>query len=465
MADRSTALTREQVSKLTPSQVHSTLKRVMLVDGFDLVYDMNKSHGAYIHDARTGKDYLDFFSFFASWPVSHNHPAMKDPEFLQQIGHIACFNPSNSDIYTVEMAQFVSTFERVAMPPEFKHLFLVSGGSLAVENALKAAMDWKVRKNIAAGRGERGQKIIHFKEAFHGRSGYSLSLTNTDPRKYLYFPLFKDWPRVENPKAIFPLEGENLQKTIEAEQRSLMHIKAILEAESVEIAAIILEPVQGEGGDHHFRPEFWQALRKLADQYEVMLIADEVQAGMGLTGKFWSWQHYGCAPDLMTFGKKAQVCGFMATSRIDEVKDNVFQVPSRINSTWGGSLVDMVRSRKILEIIEEEKLVENAATLGAYMLERLQELSNKYPDRIMNVRGKGFMAAFNLPSPQHCTQLKALAYERGALIISCGTRGDVIRLRPVLDTKKEDVEKLAAILDECFEVMGPVSLLPKDSKH
>lgn len=114
------------------------------------VYDMNKSHGAYIHDARTGKYYLDFFSFFASWPVSHNHPKMKDPEFLQQIGHIACFNPSNSDIYTVEMAQFVATFERVAMPPEFKHLFLVSGGSLAVENALKAAMDWKVRKSTRA---------------------------------------------------------------------------------------------------------------------------------------------------------------------------------------------------------------------------------------------------------------------------------------------------------------------------
>jgi L-lysine 6-transaminase len=361
---------------------------------------------------------------------------------------------------------------------------LVSGGSLAVENALKAAIDWKVRKSafrppllqprtlvlpiltdIAAGRGERGQKIIHFKEAFHGRSGYSLSLTNTDPRKYLYYPLFKDWPRVENPKALWPLEGENLQKTIEAETRSLTHIKAILEAEAVEIAAIILEPVQGEGGDHHFRPEFWQALRKLADDYEVMLIADEVQAGMGLTGKVWSWQHYGAAPDLMTFGKKAQVCGFMATARIDEVKDNVFQLPSRINSTWGGSLVDMMRSRKILEIIEEEKLVQNAATVGQHMLDKLTELSKKYPDRMMNVRGKGFMAAFNLPSPQHCNQLKALAYERGALIISCGTRGDVIRLRPVLDTKIEDIDKLVRILDECFEVMGPVSLLPKDAKH
>jgi L-lysine 6-transaminase len=228
------------------------------------------------------------------------------------------------------MAQFVATFERVAMPPQFKYLFLVSGGSLAVENALKAAMDWKVRKNIAAGLGERGQTIIHFKEAFHGRSGYSLSLTNTDVRKYLYFPLFKDWPRVENPKARFPLEGDNLHLTIEAETRSLTHLRAILDADSIDIAAIIIEPVQGEGGDHHFRPEFWKALRAIADKYGVMLIADEVQSGMGLTGKvrlqntmlqlakslsslfrnqrsqFWAFQHMDAAPDIMTFGKKAQ---------------------------------------------------------------------------------------------------------------------------------------------------------------
>jgi len=186
------------------------------------------------------------------------------------------------------------------------------------------------------------------------------------------------------------------------------------------------------GGDHHFRPEFWQALRDTANKYEILLIADEVQAGMGLTGKFWSWQHYGAVPDIMCFGKKAQICGIMATSRLDEVKDNVFALPSRINSTWGGSLVDMVRSRRLLEIIEEEKLVENSCEVGKYLLGRLVELHERHPTVIFNVRGKGLLCSFDLPTPAHCDQLRKLCYERGCLIISCGTKHDSIRLRPGL---------------------------------
>jgi len=444
-------LTREEVAKLVPTDVHKVLRRVMLVDGFDLVYDKEGSKGPYIRDAITGKEYLDFFSFFASWPIAHNHPKMHEPEFLESLTRVALSNPSNSDIYTVDMAQFVATFERVAMPSEMKHLFLVSGGSLAVENALKTAFDWKVRLNISRGKGEIGSKVIHFKDAFHGRSGYSLSLTNTDPRKYKYFPLF-NWPRVENPKAIFPLEGANLWATIEAEKRACIQIKEILEHEGDHVAAIILEPIQGEGGDHHFRPEFWKQLRKFADDYNVLLIADEVQAGMGLTGKMWAYQHLGVTPDIVCFGKKAQVCGIMATSRVDIVPDNVFHIPSRINSTWGGSLVDMTRSRRFLEIIEEENLVENAATMGAYLISHLQDLSKKYPSCLANVRGKGLMCAFDTQDPDRCSKLKELAYERGLLIISCGARS--IRLRPLLTTTQQDIDKLVSILDECFGLMS-----------
>lgn len=376
---------------------------------------------------------------------------MKEPAFLEALTRVALSNPSNSDIYTVDMAQFVATFERVAMPIEMKHLFLVSGGSLAVENALKTAFDWKVRLNLSRGKGEIGSKVIHFKDAFHGRSGYSLSLTNTDPRKYKYFPLFS-WPRVENPKAIYPLEGANLWTTIEAEKRSCSQIKEILQHEADHIAAIILEPIQGEGGDHHFRPEFWKQLRKFADDYDVLLIADEVQAGMGLTGKMWAYQHLGVTPDIVCFGKKAQVCGIMATSRVDTVPDNVFHVPSRINSTWGGSLVDMTRSRRFLEIIEEEKLVDNAAKMGAYLQDQLQALSKKFPLCLANVRGTGLMCAFDTQDPDRCNKLKQLAYERGLLIISCGARS--IRLRPLLTTSVEDIDKMVAILTDCFTIMS-----------
>jgi L-lysine 6-transaminase len=359
-------------------------------------------------------------------------------------------------MYTVEMAQFVSTFERVAMPREFVHLFLVQGGALAVENALKTAFDWKVRRNIAAGQGERGNLVIHFKEAFHGRSGYTLSLTNTqDPKKYLYFPRF-DWPRVENPKARFPLVGENLKKTIDSETRALTHIKAILEAKGPDVAAIILEPIQGEGGDNHFRPEFWKALRELSDQYSVLLIADEVQTGMGLTGKFWAYQHYGITPDIICFGKKTQVCGIMATKRVDEVKDNVFVVSSRINSTWGGNLVDMVRSQKFLEVLESENLVQNSATVGAYFLEKLQSLQQKYPQVISGARGKGLLVSFDTISPDQTGKITDAAYAKNVILLTCGAQ--TIRFRPTLDCSKKEVDNVVAVIDDIIGGLGKAKL-------
>lgn len=379
---------------------------------------------------------------------------MNEETFEKTIARIAKFNPSNSDVYTVEMAQFVATFERVAMPPEFKYLFLISGGALAVENALKTAFDWKVRLNISRGKGERGSKIIHFREAFHGRSGYTLSLTNTDPTKYKYFPLF-NWPRIENPKCTFPLEDHNLFSTIEAEKRAIEQIKAVLEKEADDIAAIIIEPIQGEGGDNHFRPEFFAQLKELSLKYDVLLIADEVQSGMGITGKMWAFQHYGFVPDIVSFGKKSQVCGIMVGDRIDSIPDHVFKVSSRINSTWGGSIVDMVRSRRILEIIEEDNLVENARVVGEYMLSKLHELQKKYPNSVSNVRGKGLMCAFDLQDSERVSKLRSIAFEKGLFIIPCGVRS--IRLRPVLDIKKENVDELIHILDESFNELSKIS--------
>lgn len=193
-------------------------------------------------------------------------------------------------------------------------------------------------KKFKNGKGHKGHKIIHFKNAFHGRSGYSLSLTNTDPSKYLYFPLF-DWPRFDLPVLKFPLDEENIDYVIRKEQEIEEQLINLLSEDGDDIAAIILEPIQGEGGDNHIRPEFWLKLRNLANQYDVLLIADEVQSGIGLTGKMWAYEHFGegstATPDIVCFGKKSQVCGIMCTSRIDEINNNVFKVPSRINSTWG----------------------------------------------------------------------------------------------------------------------------------
>ena len=442
-------LTKEDVKKITPQQVHEVLGRTMQIEGFPIVADLMRSHGMYLYDARYDKYYLDFFSFFASWALGHNHPKMEDPEFVEKIAFIARHKPSNSDIYTVEMAQFVATFERVAMPAEFSHLFFISGGALAVENALKTAFDWKVRKNIAAGKGEKGYKLIYFREAFHGRTGYTVSMTNTfDPNKTKFFPKF-DWYRIDNPKLTFPLNEENLRKVEEAEKSAIEQIESILSRDADDIAAIIIEPIQGEGGDNHFRGEFFKGLRELADKYDVMLIFDEVQTGVGLTGKFWAYQHFDVIPDIISFGKKTQVCGIMVTSRVDEVKENVFNVPSRINSTWGGNLVDMVRSQRILEIIEEDNLVDNAAKVGEYLLSKLNELGDDFPTLLSNIRGRGLMCAFDLPDTQLRDKLRLKAFEKGLIVLPCGEKS--IRFRPPLTCTNEEVDKMAAIMYDCLK--------------
>jgi len=438
-------LSRDEIYTIDASRVHSVLGSVMLADGYSIVADLDKSQGQILYDARENKPYLDFFSYFASNPIGHNHPKMQDKEFKDVLVKSAISKPSNSDIYTVEMARFVATFHRVAMPDSMNHLFFVSGGGLAVENALKAAMDWKVRKNIEAGKGPIGTKVAHMEKAFHGRTGYTLSLTNTaDPRKYQYFALF-DWPRISCPAITFPLEGENLDRVIEAEKKALSELEDFLKKDSDNICAFIMEPIQGEGGDNHFRTEFLKALKNLCLKYDILLVFDEVQSGMGLTGNMWAWQGLGVEPDIFCFGKKSQVCGIVAGPRIDEVENNVFRESSRINSTWGGNLIDMVRAQRYLEIIEEDNLVENAKEMGEYLLENLQKLEKDHFE-ISNARGRGLMCAFDLTESKVRDRLLTHCFNRGLLVLSCGTRS--IRFRPSLNVTRSDIDKAMAIIDE-----------------
>lgn len=416
-----------------PREVHDHLRKHLITDGLDLVLDLERSEGSWLVCEASGRRFLDCFTYYASCPLGHNHPGLTEPDFLERISRVAVHNPSNSDFYTVEMAHFLDTFSRVAIPEELPHAFFVAGGAVAVENALKVAFDWKVRKNLAAGRGERGGQILHFREAFHGRTGYALSITNTEPMKVAYFPKF-DWPRIENPRIRYP-ETERRAETEAAEARALAAIESALAAHPHDFAGLIIEPIQGEGGDHHFRGEFLRALRRLADEHEFLLLFDEVQTGMGVTGKMWCYEHFGVEPDVLAFGKKAGICGILAGRRVDQVPDNVFRVSSRINSTFGGSLVDMVRCGRILEIVEQDRLLENAARVGQVLLDGLRALARE-DDRITSVRGRGLFCAFDLPTTEERDAFLARAYANELLILGCGPR--TVRFRPSLAfTEKE----------------------------
>jgi L-lysine 6-transaminase len=266
----------------------------------------------------------------------------------------------------------------------------------------------------------------------------------------MYFPKF-DWPRVVNPKLTFPLTSESLAVTIALEKLSIAQIERAIHENGDDIAAFILEPIQGEGGDNHFRPEFLARVRALCDEHDMLFILDEVQTGMGLTGTMWAFQGLGVTPDLFSFGKKTQVCGFASNGRILEEKDNVFTVSSRINSTWGGNLVDMVRCRKFLEIMAEEKLVENAKTTGEFLLHKLDEVASEFPGKMTNVRGRGLFIAFDLPDGKaRGGVLSCWLQKHNVMALPSGERA--IRLRPPLTLTRDEaalgVQRLRAALTE-----------------
>ena len=431
---------------LPAADVHDTIARHMLADGFDMVLDLDASSGSTLVDARDGRRYLDLFTFFASSALGMNHPALAgDAAFRAELAATALNKPSNSDIYTVPMARFVETFARVLGDPGLPHLFFVDGGALAVENALKVAFDWKSRWNESHGIDpELGTKVLHLQKAFHGRSGYTMSLTNTDPNKVARFPKF-DWPRIPSPSINGTTDVEK------AEDEALAAARAAFEQNPHDIACFIAEPIQGEGGDNHFRPQFLQAMQAMCREFDALFVLDEVQTGVGMTGTAWAFQQMGIAPDVVSFGKKAQVCGVMAGGRVDEVPDNVFAVSSRINSTWGGNLTDMVRARRILEVIEADKLIDRAAVLGAHLLQSLQALADKH-EAVTEVRGRGLMCAVTLPSAALRDEVVTrLREDESVLVLGCGT--SALRVRPALTVSIEEIDRGLAALDRVLTAL------------
>ena len=443
---------------MKPQEAKNNIGKRILADGMDQIIDLNKSHGSWLVDSRDEKQYLDLFSMFASLSVGYNHPYLLENK--DRLMSSALNKPTNSDVYSMEMAAFVDTMGRIAQPHYLPYAFYIEGGGLAVENALKTAFDWKVRKNLSKGIKNKGSQIIHFKECFHGRTGYTMSLTDSpDPRKTLYFPKF-DWPRIDNPKINFPLNDENLEDVINKENIALEQIKDAIRNNPDDIAGLIIEPIQGEGGDNHFRCEFFKELRNLANEEEFLLIYDEVQTGVGITGNMWAHQSFtphsckcdcedaSTAPDIISFGKKTQVCGIFASKRLDEVDGHVFHESSRLNSTWGGSLVDMVRFTIYLEIIEKENLVQNANDMGNHLSKCLNDLQANHPNIVSNVRNKGLFGAFDLNDGEQRDSLVGAILNEGAMMLGCGTKS--IRFRPHLNITEQEMNDGFSMIDKAI---------------
>lgn len=405
----------------------------------------------------TGEEYLDFNGFFASSPVRFDHPDLREQSFMEKISHAAIYRPTLSDFWTKEFAEFIETFRNIAAPPYMHHFFFIDGGALAVENALKAAFDWKVRLNMQKGniavdpqeiKQPLGTKVIHFENSFHGRSGYTMSITHTsDPRKYKYFPKF-DWFKVDPPVLHFDNQGKIINKE-EAEKdlkKAVQNLKDILTKQSDDIAAVIIEPIQCEGGDHYLPADLFRHLRQLTEEHDVLLIYDEIQTGFGTTGTMWAHEHFGkeAIPDLITFSKKAQTGGVMANhEKLSRIKENVFgneeESKSRLNSTWGGNIVDMIRSGEYLKIIKKENLLENAKNMGEYLLKSIQNLCQENNQLLGNPRGKGLLVGFDVIDEKHThRELCTLFKHEHLLCLNCGKK--TVRLRPHLDITKDEID-------------------------
>jgi len=424
---------------VAPENVHEVLRCHLLLDGYPIVLDTAKSHGSWLVDARDGTEYLDLYTFFASSPLGLNPPGLADdPDFMRLLAAVAVNKPANSDFQTTYLADFVETFARVLGDPELPHLFFIEGGALAVENALKVAFDWKSRRNEAAGRSPGlGSRVLHLRYAFHGRSGYTVSLTNTDPVKVDRFPKF-DWPRISSPAITFPL-AQHLAEVEASEAVALAEATVAFEQHPHDIACFVAEPIQAEGGDRHLRGEFLLAMQELCHRHEALFVLDEVQTGCGVTGTPWCYQQLGLEPDVVAFAKKVQLGGVMAGRRVEEEPLNVFKVPGRINSTWSGNLTDMVRSTRLLELIESTGAIDNAARVGTHLLDRLSELAVEMPTLVSNPRGRGLLAAVDMPSSDVRDEvLVSLRASEHVIALACGDR--TLRVRPNLSVTVEEID-------------------------
>ncbi|MER5737232.1 L-lysine 6-transaminase [Streptomyces sp. NPDC002262] len=417
-------------------------------DFADLLVDVRASKGCWLVDQRDGSRYLDMSMFYASAPLGHNHPGLHDdPELDEALLAVSRMKPANPDFGTGEQIAFVDAFMKALAPDDMPYVFFIDGGALAVENALKVAFDWKTQHNAARGVAVRGSRALHLQHAFHGRSGYTMSLTNTDPSKTRDFPVF-DWPRIPSP-AVNDMTLWDEPDLLDEELRSLAAAEEAFRRYPDEIACFVFEPIQGEGGDRHLRPRFLNAMAELCRTHDALFVADEVQSGFGLTGDRWACDTLGLRPDLIAFGKKTQVCGVLGGRRVLEVEDNAFRASSRLSSTWGGNLTDMVRATRILEVVEREGLFTAARTTGAYLLDGLRELAADLPELVSAPRGRGLMCAITLPDREVRDRILARAYDKhGVIFLGCGERE--LRLRPPLSVSEVE---LATALEALRDVL------------
>ncbi len=380
---------------------------------------IKSGRGCYIEDV-DGKMYIDFNSNVCSCPVGYSHPEIL--EVIKIFSKIGANKVGGQDFFTEEQANLAEKLISLT-PASLNKAFFINTGAEAVENAIKLAYrKMSVKRKISP----NDMYGVSCYDAFHGRTLGALTFTHSMPIQKKGYPELK----VKRINFCTSDEDENIDEIMD-----------VLSKNTEEIAFVLTEIVQGEGGYNIASKNFIKNLRRETEIFRIPLIVDEVQSGIGRTGKWWAFEHYGIEPDIMAVAKSLQVGATVFKEEFDPKEKGA------LSSTWGGgSRIDLAVGLKTIEIIEKEGLLSNAEKMGKYMLKRFAELKENYSHVISDVRGLGLMIAVEFNNVEGRDFVERKAFDDGLLLLGCGKK--TIRIAPPLIITKEEADKGLDIFEQ-----------------
>lgn len=428
------------------AQMLDELSAYVIATPYPFVLDLEKCEGMWLETV-DGQRLFDWAGYYGSKLIGHNHPGLYEPVYTKRLVLAANNKVANPDFLTRECLDYYRLLNRVG-PEVMKRegsmeVYAVNSGAEAVENMMKYLVAKFNQKKMTQGKNVSHRRFLYFDKAFHGRTVFALGVTQTtDPVATKDFHGLTSTGNIKLPFPAYASEdtyAENLRNALKA----LEQVESALTQMSDEIVGIIVEPIQGAGGHRVAVKEFFQGLSELAHKHDVYLAFDEVQTSLGATGKMWAIDHFDLphSPMAIAAGKKFGTGVVYMKEPLEDI--------GVLDSTWGGTLADMVRVVREVEIVEEEALIALAAENGQYLAQGLHTLVDKHRPITSNVRGLGLYQGFSLDTSERKSELVRIARDEfDLLLLGAGNRS--IRTRPNLSVTKEEIELFLEKLDLCL---------------